>query len=322
MTLRNNIKHFSHQEIDAEKWNACISQASNGLPYAHTSFLNAMCPGWCALVAEDYTAVMPLPCRKKFGIAYLYQPFLTPALGVFAKQNTPSDTDSFLAAIPAKYRLWDLTLNAANETSAYSNWAIARTNYVLPLRSTYSHIAARYHQNIRRSLQKAAKEKLIVKKEIPVSEIISICVQQYPLFTKVEASSFDKVALLCAQWPEHIITYGVYNQNGLLLASCACLLFKERIIYWLAANRPESRSCGASALLVNQIVQDYAGRNMVLDFEGSDDAGVAMFYQRFGAVPERYTTLYRNRLPYPISLLKKMPVHYRQLLQKNQSAVL
>jgi hypothetical protein len=313
-----NITYLRRTEIDVDLWNACIAQAANGLPYALSSFLDAACPQWSALIQGNYNAVMPLPGRQKWGIPYLYQPFLVPALGVFSRAEEQINADPFLKAIPGRYRLWDVTLNAANKVHAYSKWAIARTNYVLPLQTGYDHTQKGYHQNIRRDLEKARKAQLVIKRAVPFADVIAIAAQQYPQFTKVEDRAFDRVLQVCNNLQGNMHCCGVYSK-GLLIAACVLLFFRNRLIYWLPANRPESRTCGASAFLIDGIIKDFSGQNMILDFEGSDNAGVALFYQKFGAVPEKYTSVYYNKLFFPFSRLKKMPAYYRQImLQKAQ----
>jgi hypothetical protein len=50
----------------------------------------------------EITNVMPLPWKKKYGIYYLTQPFLTAQLGVFGKMITPVILEDFLNAIPSR----------------------------------------------------------------------------------------------------------------------------------------------------------------------------------------------------------------------------
>ncbi len=78
------IRHLPHSSIDKQKWDACISDSRNRIPYALSWWLDAVCPGWDALVQDDYLAVMPLTHGHKFGIDYLYQPYFTQQLGIFS----------------------------------------------------------------------------------------------------------------------------------------------------------------------------------------------------------------------------------------------
>src|SRR5688500_2956885 len=109
-----NIRYIKRADLDVEKWNACVDAAPNGLIYAYTFYLDAMCDNWDALVLNDYEAVMPLPWRKKWGVTYLYQPLLVAQLGLFGKGITKGMFLRFLNAIPKIFKFLDYQLNAGN----------------------------------------------------------------------------------------------------------------------------------------------------------------------------------------------------------------
>src|SRR5258705_11018399 len=97
------IQYLAHKDIDKNKWDRCIDSAGNGLIYAYSFYLDCMAMNWDALVLNDYEAVMPLTWKKKYGIHYLYQPFLTAQLGLFGNQINPNLFEIFLNAIPDKF---------------------------------------------------------------------------------------------------------------------------------------------------------------------------------------------------------------------------
>src|SRR5215203_6156794 len=111
MTATQSIQYFTRREINTQSWDYCIEGASNGLIYGTTVYLDHMAGKWDALVLNDYEAVMPLPWRKKWGINYIYQPFLTAQLGLFGNHITAKLLEAFLDAIPAKFKLWEFPLN-------------------------------------------------------------------------------------------------------------------------------------------------------------------------------------------------------------------
>ncbi|HEU0065547.1 MAG TPA: hypothetical protein VFQ58_10960, partial [Flavisolibacter sp.] len=76
-----NIQYLSHKEINKEKWDNCITAASNGLIYGYSFYLDHMATEWDGLMLNNYEAVFPLPWRKKLGYYYLYPPYLTAQLG-------------------------------------------------------------------------------------------------------------------------------------------------------------------------------------------------------------------------------------------------
>src|SRR5687768_5804317 len=108
MTQENTITYLRNKDIDRSKWNACIARSTNGHIYATAEYLDHMAAHWDGLVMGDYEAVMPLTCNKKYGIHYLYQPPLTAQLGLFGINPTAEMLASFLAAIPKKFRYWDI----------------------------------------------------------------------------------------------------------------------------------------------------------------------------------------------------------------------
>jgi hypothetical protein len=308
------IHYITHPAIDKTKWDACLEGAGNGLIYAGSFYLDTMAGEWDALVLNDYEAVMPLTKRKKWGFHYLFQPFLTPVLGVFGNSITESLVTRFLDSIPPVFKLWDISLNPSNKVNPVFGQQIHRHNYILSLQPSYEVIACQFSDNISRNIVKAQKNECRVRKGIDIEEIIAICRKEYPGFiSKIEAGTFEKLGMIFGHYKKSGITYGVYDRENKLLASCAFLFFRQRAYYWLVGNSPENRDVGASHLLVDSFIRDYAGNDWVLDFEGSDEPSVATFYQRFGAFLEPYTTIYNQRLPFPFNLFKKMPAHYSKL---------
>jgi hypothetical protein len=314
-----NIHYLTHGEIDKAKWDSCIDNADNGLIYAYSFYLDNMARHWDGLVLSKglppeniYEAVMPLPNRKKWGINYLFQPFLTPILGVFGNNLSEELASNFLNSIPGKYKLWDISLNHFNKLNEKFQSQYKRSNYILSLSGTYESIRNKYSGNISRNISKALKAGCVLKKNIGIHEIIDVCKKEWPKFTTIEERTFETLEEKFSIFKPYTLTYGVYNQDK-LLSSCAFLIDNRRAYYWLVGNDPLAKDVGASPMLIDGFIRDFSGKNMILDFEGSDKKSVAEFYQRFGAEQEPYTTIYCNRLTFPLNLLKKTPVYYRSL---------
>ncbi|HRG24810.1 MAG TPA: hypothetical protein PLL23_10470, partial [Chitinophagaceae bacterium] len=70
-------------------------------------------------------------------------------------------------------------------------------------------------------------------------------------------------------------------------------------------NHPNGKTIGASHALIDAFIADYAGQDLLLDFEGSDIRNLAFFYSSFGAIQEIYPALKINRLPFYLKWLKK-----------------
>jgi hypothetical protein len=302
----DRIKYLSRNEIDDGKWNACIANATNGLIYGYTFYLDAMALHWDALVLDDYKAVMPLTWNKKWGIHYLYQPFLTAQLGLFGNNITGITFKGFLTAIPAKFSYWDFYFNHGNVFTIEEFDTYLRMNLVLPLQKTYEEISAHYRENIKRNVKKAFKSGCLVKNDITIEQVIELAKDQMKTHTKPDEQAFDRFSKLynLLHAKQEAITYGVFSNKNELLASSVFFFSNKRAYYILVGNHPNGKTLGASHTLIDAFIKDHAGKDLLLDFEGSDMHSLAFFYSSFGAVEEKYSAIRLNKLPWYVKWLK------------------
>ncbi len=299
-------RYVPYEQIDPVKWDACIRSAPNGLIYAQHAYLAAMATRWDALVLDDYSAVMPLTWRKKYGIGYLYQPFFTAMLGVMGEGVNAALLQSFLEAIPRRFRYVDICLNAGNRFSLPGYPMTERVTYVLPLAADYETLYRGYRENIRRNIRKAEQVGCTVQPDLPVATVIALAQEQTRQFAPVTPGDFERFSRLYAvlQARGQARTYGIADARGEIVASCVFWLDERRAYYILVGNHPNGRTLGASHLLIDAFIRDYAGSGLLLDFEGSDIRNLAFFYSSFGAGEEHYPALKLNRLPWWAKLFK------------------
>lgn len=305
MTETIRIQYYPGKSINKQAWDKCISNASNGLIYACSTYLDTMSDNWDALVLNNYEAVMPLPWRKKYGMYYLYQPAFVAQLGLFGNNNTPGLLQDFLNAIPRKFRYWDYTLNQGNVFTLDGYLLKPRVNFTLNLNHSYPELYKNYRDNIKRNIKKAATYGCYIKKDIAVDSVIELASQQPQQGATKE--DYQKFSILYNHLKSvnQALTYGVYSSQQQLLASCVFFLSHNRAYYILAGNHPNGRTLGASHAVIDAFIKDHAGKNMLLDFEGSDIRNLAFFYSSFGAAEERYAALHVNKLPWYVKWLKK-----------------
>ena len=302
------IKQLTYQQIDKVKWDACIDKADNGLIYAYSIYLDCMAKNWEALVLDDYDAVMPLTCNKKYGISYLYQPPFTASLGVFGQAINAEIVSAFLKAIPSKYKYWDVYFNQGNFFELKDFNLYERANYILNLNSDYEKLYSSFRDNIKRNIKKATQFQLTINKNIAVADVIAIA-KEYSVgigdATEKSFSDFEKLYKLLHQ-KEKATTYGVYTKEKKLIASAVFFFSHGRAYYILVGNHPNGKTLGASHALINAFIKDHAGENLLLDFEGSDVSSLAFFYSSFGAAEEKYSAIRLNKLPAIFKWLKKI----------------
>jgi hypothetical protein len=301
------IRYVKSSEVDFDKWDQCVENAGNGSIYACSFYLNHMCSHWDALILDDYKALMPLPWRKKIGISYLYQPFLTAQLGLIGDDIDAALLEKFLMSIPATFKYWDITLNKNNVFNLISFPLFLRSNFTLSLNKPYTELYAQYKQTTKRNVKKSVNHVSSIIKDVDIEDIITLnkksALEKKGITKEDDYQKFRKLFhFLKVQ--KKAVSYGALSKSNTLLASAVFFLFKNKAYYILVGNSTESKATSASHRIIDVFIQEHAGENMVLDFEGSDIKSLAFFYRSFGAQEEKYAALRYNKLPRLIRWLK------------------
>ena len=301
------LQYLPNEQIDRLKWDKSIFTAGNGLIYACSFYLDKMASHWDALVLNDYEMVMPLTWNKKYGFYYLYQPPFTPCLGVFGNNITTDILHQFLGSVPSKFRYWDISLNQGNSFPLKGFNLYQRVNYVLDLEKPYEELFGEYRDNIKRNIKKSEQAGLVFKTAINPAEVVALAKKQAAGFSLLKQNDFDRFLDLYTvlNKKEQAVSYGIYSPSGQLMASALFFFYQNRACYILVGNHPDGKTIGASHALIDAFIKDHAGKELLLDFEGSDIASLAFFYSSFGAKEENYTALQMNRLPILLKWLKK-----------------
>ena len=302
------IKYLTHNEINKPSWDALI--ASCGNVYAYSWYLDIVHPGWEALVEDDYQAVMPLTGGKKFGVNYLFQPYFVQQLGVFSKSPmTAETTQTFLNAIPSKYRFAEIRLNEGNAFAEGAQGVEYHRNVLLDLNRSYEDIHANYHTNTKRNLAKAETHNLqLVTTVIPYHVVALFRDNRGALLNKWGDAEYDVLTNLgkVAQKRNAAFMLGV-NEIGVGQLICAAIFMKanNRITFLFSGLTVEGKQRQAMTYLIDQVIKQYAGQALTFDFEGSDDENLARFYLGFGGEEVKYPSYTFNRLsPLGKALLK------------------
>ena len=305
MAENGAIQYLTNHEIDKVKWDECINSASNGLIYAYSFYLDHMSKHWDALVLGDYNAVMPLTWNKKYGTYYLYQPPFIASAGVFGEHITKEITQNFIDVIPSKFKLIEISLNHRNSIDGKE--IVVKNNYILDLNRSYEDIYKSYRDNIKRNIKKSQQAGCYCRTNIPIDDIINISKEQLKNLVRVSDMDYDNFKKLYQYLysKQQAITYGIYSGSDELLASCVYFFSHRRAYYILVGNSPNGKTLGASHYLIDRFIADNSGKNLLLDFEGSDIRNLAFFYSSFGASSETYPALRINRLPWWVKWMKK-----------------
>jgi hypothetical protein len=316
MSTAPHIRHLKRQEIDIARWDTCISQSTNQLLYARHFYLDAITAGqWDALVLEDYEAVMPLTWRRKWGTGYLCQPAFTQQTGIFSPSMiTPGMIDAFLAAATRHYRFAEIYLNYGNPHPSFR----VHENLVLPLDEPYSLLESRYKKDLLRNLRLAAAAGLAYTQDLDPDMAIEAYRGQYAArHPNIRPEDYTRFRKLCLSLksatppipgptpqPKAELILRAAVSSGQLCATALLIRDSSRLYLLQSTTPPAGRKLEANHFLIDQIIREYAGTGLVLDFEGSDLPGIAYFYTNFGAIRQPYFFHRHNRLPWPWRLLK------------------
>ncbi|MDA3910330.1 MAG: hypothetical protein PF448_03090 [Bacteroidales bacterium] len=279
------IHKILRQNISEKKWNKCIENSENSRVYALSWYLDAVSDKqWDALVFNDYRAIMPLPYQKKFGIKIYAQPIFCQQLGIFWTGRLQKGlVDAFIKDIPGKFYL--LSLNAESARYIELPGISYKPNFVLQPIADYQKLLKIMRSNHRRNIKKAGKQNLSYR---------DITTESYIAFkkstgTKLPEKSWRRLQILLdsASQKNRLQMRGAFLDNQLISAVCWLEDFNRKV-YLQAANNEIGKKASAAFGLVDEMVKQIEGSQLMIDFEGSTNPGVQRFYHGFGAKNEAY----------------------------------
>lgn len=302
------IKHHKSHEIDRGRWDECIRRSFNGIVYAYSWYLDVVCPGWEALIEDDYKSVMPLTAGKKLGFRYLFPPFFVQQLGVFSVNKlTAEDVLNFLRSVPAEFRYAEINLNTFNKVVGNDFDFRPNLTHELDLIDSYENLKKGYAENTKRNLKKSQQQNYTITREPSREEIITLFRKgrgedvkalqepQYDIFRKL-------LQALDARGRLHL--RGVLDAEGNLVAGAFFAEANGKVIFLFSGLHEKGREGGAMFYLIDSFISENAQKNLVLDFEGSNDPQLARFYRGFGAKECVYLQARFNHLPWYIRWYK------------------
>ena len=301
------IQFKKNEDIDKQLWDNCIANSFNGRVYAMSWYLDAMASGWGAIVTDNYDFIMPLPIRKKWGFAYIFQPAFTQQLGIFSsKRVTTSIANEFIGKIKLHFNYAEINFNSEN-ILAETNELILKKNFLLPLNSSYLDLQKSFSRSAKRNICKAIKCNIEIEESNDCSILMQLHRERYG-YKFATKNEFVVLETLLNKAKQNGMAYFFYAKklNGNYIASSGYLLFKNRIIFLINGNLTEGLETGATHLLKNYVLKKFANTDLIMDFEGSDTEAFARFYEQYGAKNlDSYPFLKFNNLPQIIKIFKR-----------------
>jgi len=265
-------------------------------------------------VEGDYERVFPINFKKKAGINIIFQPFFTQQLGVFSRTElNPEIINSFLKAIPRKYRVIDLNLNIHNKPDLPDFEYTPQLNHELDLIGDYAGLRKNYSTNTRRNLVKAESEGLSVVKGIKPDDVIDLFRANRGKGIKVlKDANYLKLKRLIYTCIYKGIgsVYGVYTESNILCAAAVFLKSHKKSVFIFSGLSDEGRDKRAMFFLMDHFIREHSNKHLTLDFDGSNNEALARFYKGFGSTKIDFMKIGRNTLPLylkiPFKFYRKM----------------
>ena len=278
------ITYVPYHKIDRIKYDYCIRHSREYRIYAFSWYLDCVVDRWDLLIAGDYESVMPLPRKSKYGMPYVYTPAWVQQLGLFSINETSEKTrNEFLKCMSKKFFWIDYHLHSGHKETLGS--VQVKRNYLLPLQGGIEKIQHHYNKNRKRISRKSFDDFALDKKG-DIEVFIENYKNQYKPYA-ISEDSIDRLKCLCVKNKTNVHIWNVF-QDKKFLAGLVWLKDVHRITYLAPLADERAKQLHIPTYLINELINDFQGQNLMLDFEGSMVAGVENFYQSFGAHAESY----------------------------------
>jgi len=291
-----NIRYLKHDEINKLKWDRCISLSFNGIVYAYSWYLDIVSYQWDALVFEDYISVMPITAKSSYAMSKIVQPEYAPQLGVFSTELLNVDVvNSFLAAIPDRFKSVYLQLNAYNKVAHQKFHIKQGTTYELDLILSYKALYANFSKNTQQYIKEGIDQKINIFPQLNLKDFL--------LLKKNSTDnllSFDHLNILRRIIPfctNHNIgeTYGAYNERNELVAGAFFIKSHQKSICLMVACSDEGKKMRADYVLFNNYIEKNAEKNLTLDFGNYQFNDMENMNNAFNATIVNFYKLKRTR---------------------------
>lgn len=300
------IVYHKNHEIDREQWNNCIRNSPGVKPYAYSWYLDIMAPGWEALIDDDYDSVFPVPGFSRFGIKYIATPVFLQQLGAFSPDKPSSQTIiEFLEFLPDFYKLIDLCIGQELISDGFK--LTERANFELDMSKPYEKLWERFSPHCKRNIETSSKKSPELVTDITPDELID-------LFLLNKGNVIKGIKTRDYQRLNNLMDFCLKNKKGRIIGVRAA---RKKLIFGIflvethgnktmlfVVNTHQSREKRIGYFAVNELIKNHASTRTILDFAGSSIPGIASFMESFGSINIPYYRIYRNRLFWPVRIMK------------------
>ena len=278
-------------------------------------WMDAVCAGkeWDVLLAEDsegqILGAMPYLLRKRAWFKFIVMPQQTQIGGIWVDSQVTGDKwktaevcrmlkeqlDSMgLAYYYQQYLPGSLCVEAMRGLGFTTK---ERVTYRVEDLSDLDAVIDKFSKNKKRQLQKALS--LHADRTMDIEDFYRFHCQC--LATRKRKISYSREFLLVLERKARRLGQStvlcIRNADGEPYAAAFLVWDKKYMYYLIPAYTPAYKDSGAGALLVLEAMKMAREKQVMFDFEGSMDKGVAKHYQQFGSTPFTYFSVEKYYKP-------------------------
>lgn len=289
IALKHKVEFIPSSQLDFNYWDNLVSKQGYGRSLLYSWFLNCLGP-WGVIYSKEHRLYLPVLLRK-FGIIkkVIPIPFHTCSIPVWEnpfEKNYPQNITELFRPF-----YWvDVYIGGLNDEL---NQKCGRTRrcQIIDLKDFH------YNNHLTRSLKKTTGLHF-EKSTIPENFI-----QQF-------RSAFKNNAPFLSQWHQgkfqQLIQDAVFNSKAYstlvrdeeqkLLSMAIWVDTGIDLVYLKGFSTPEGKARNAMALNIDKVIQENFSTRELLDFGGSNQEGIARFFEGFGAKNMHYVQITKSPL--------------------------
>jgi len=263
-------KLMSLSKVDADRWDSCV-RSRNGEVFAEFWYWNAVCNSWQAWVKGDYDDVLALPIERKWGII----PFMRTPLYVKWLDGDAKQLQSLV----------------------HSFFGFKRVHIPFEMRSSQQRQIQLLHldsswmpsKELAKNLRKAESEHADFNDAIDWDEYHAFMLKNHPYSWPLKQQQTMR-QLYNAASERNVGKIAGVKMNGQWAAMQFYIRTESKAYLIQNAVSMDLRNREPMPFLLNSLFKQWQKQtgSIMVNFMGSNNAGVARFNEKFGTVTQHY----------------------------------
>jgi hypothetical protein len=302
------------KNINVEEWDQLVSDSPQGNLFLKSWYIDALLTDWQAIMVHDgceLQGVMPLSISRKYFLKYALQPMLTRYWGVSLKNKQFGSSydlyswqkkvvEAIAGAIPSGLFSFLYYFHPAFNYPLPFHWKgcrlESRYTYRIPLHRPMEALEKDAAKAVRKKSARALSEYKIETSDDFEAHLKLIGLNGHSdlILPETYFPAFRRIYQCCIE-RQRCFILSASDENGELMAS-ALFLHDERNVYFFSGIiDPKYRQTAVMPAIVMKAIEITHQSHENFDFMGSMVESIESFFRSFGAVPQPYLTVSKQK---------------------------